>query len=667
MRFHVISVYLCALICIIGGNSIQSKQTIDDQVDPLPLEIVATSPAPESQNLLYPQAISSVVGVAASAANSVMTTVSNSAETIQRLENEVKDDLQKVRTTFQSSSRRDGGSWIRICRVLATASLLTTLGISFTHLVVHLRRFHNPPVQKHIARIIILVPVYGIMSWVAMMLPDERAMFDLVRDTYEAFALYSFLNYLFAILGGEEVIMHSLANSPPVPWMWPLDRLFPPLRVTPRLFDLIKLSVLQFVLVVPFCSVLGFVIRAAGGTTDPYDFSLMNASLWSSFLQSTSISLSMNALWVFYLCTRDLFPPHDCVRPLAQFLTIKAVVFLPYWQNLGLTLLGHSGLLPPSFGSFSSAAILVIMEEFLVCIELLPLALLHCWAFPVELSLIDTPVSTEKMDAYEAVALLNGGVVGATHALTRNSASHKPFAPLVNSRLLSTEKGDRAKMQLNNFASPSGALPVCSSVFANQDSQFDSYGSTAAPSSLSGGVAALPKKESVELPNHSSRSAVSNEHSDSVPSSSPALSSSTNPATSSFFKLKNPLFSSSPDSSPAKFPKTKNAPPPPPSSQNRGVGDILQFVASAYAPTRSSEPGEQSSLSEALFRMRSVFDTRDVLDEVTGLMERTRARLYHGDEHEFDEERRQLRAEEEGFEDEGGDEGLHPDGAILVY
>ena len=100
---------------------------------------------------------------------------------------------------------------------------------------------------------------------------------------------------------------------------------------------------------------------------DPFDFSLSNPSLWSSFVQSTSISVSMNALWIFYLVTRDVFPEHPSVRPLAQFVTIKAVVFLPYWQNLALAILGRSGLLPPSFGSFSAASILVILEEFLVC------------------------------------------------------------------------------------------------------------------------------------------------------------------------------------------------------------------------------------------------------------------------------------------------------------
>ena len=88
-------------------------------------------------------------------------------------------------------------------------------------LIVH--RWNNPPVQKEIARIILLVPVYGTMAFVAMMLPSERAIFDLIRDTYEAFALYSFLNLLFANLGGVEATTLVLATRPPAEWGWALD------------------------------------------------------------------------------------------------------------------------------------------------------------------------------------------------------------------------------------------------------------------------------------------------------------------------------------------------------------------------------------------------------------------------------------------------------------
>lgn len=43
-----------------------------------------------------------------------------------------------------------------------------------------------------------------------------------------------------------------------------------------------------------------------------------------------SVSLALYALFLFYFATRELLQPFE---PVLKFLTIKAVIFLSFWQG----------------------------------------------------------------------------------------------------------------------------------------------------------------------------------------------------------------------------------------------------------------------------------------------------------------------------------------------
>src|SRR3569623_214309 len=67
----------------------------------------------------------------------------------------------------------------------------------------HMLHFSKPDYQRYICRIILMVPIYGITSWVSMLYPLHRQIFNIVRDCYEAFVLYSFTMLLLNYIGGE--------------------------------------------------------------------------------------------------------------------------------------------------------------------------------------------------------------------------------------------------------------------------------------------------------------------------------------------------------------------------------------------------------------------------------------------------------------------------------
>lgn len=52
-------------------------------------------------------------------------------------------------------------------------------------IVVHLRNYTRPKEQLYIVRILFIVPIYGLASWLSLLSYDGYVYFDSVRDIYE--------------------------------------------------------------------------------------------------------------------------------------------------------------------------------------------------------------------------------------------------------------------------------------------------------------------------------------------------------------------------------------------------------------------------------------------------------------------------------------------------
>ena len=75
-----------------------------------------------------------------------------------------------------------------------------------------------PNVQKYVVRILWMVPLYAIQSWLSLRFRDARIYIDTVRDLYEAYVISSFLYYLIELLGGQDALvrtLHAKARSDP--------------------------------------------------------------------------------------------------------------------------------------------------------------------------------------------------------------------------------------------------------------------------------------------------------------------------------------------------------------------------------------------------------------------------------------------------------------------
>lgn len=58
--------------------------------------------------------------------------------------------------------------------------------------------------------------------------------------------------------------------------------------------------------------------------------SIHSGYLYVTLVYNASVSLALYALFLFYFATRDLLRPFE---PVLKFLTIKAIIFLSFWQG----------------------------------------------------------------------------------------------------------------------------------------------------------------------------------------------------------------------------------------------------------------------------------------------------------------------------------------------
>jgi hypothetical protein len=92
--------------------------------------------------------------------------------------------------------------------------VLLTIPISIRIIVLHLTHWYKPQIQKYIVRIVWMIPIYAIESWLALRFKVVAIYFERLRESYESYVILCFLYYLIALLGNdEEDIIYILSRN----------------------------------------------------------------------------------------------------------------------------------------------------------------------------------------------------------------------------------------------------------------------------------------------------------------------------------------------------------------------------------------------------------------------------------------------------------------------
>ncbi|OMO86192.1 Organic solute transporter Ost-alpha [Corchorus capsularis] len=255
--------------------------------------------------------------------------------------------------------------------IVAFICTIGAIALAILHIYRHLLNYTEPIFQRYIVRIIFMVPVYALMSFLSLVLPQSSIYFNSIREVYEAWVIYNFLSLCLAWVGGPGAVVLSLSGRVLKPSWCLMTCCFPPMPLDGRFIRRCKQGCLQFVILKPILVAVTLILYAKGKYKDG-NFSPKQAYLYLTIIYTISYTMALYALVLFYMACKDLLQPFN---PVPKFIIIKSVVFLTYWQGVLVFLAAKSGFI-------KDAEEAAQFQNFIICVEMLVAAVGHLYAFP---------------------------------------------------------------------------------------------------------------------------------------------------------------------------------------------------------------------------------------------------------------------------------------------
>ncbi|KAI8589824.1 organic solute transporter Ostalpha-domain-containing protein [Geranomyces variabilis] len=260
--------------------------------------------------------------------------------------------------------------------VIAGCFAVVACLLSFTTIIGHLRRWVRPVEQVHVVRILLFVPIYAIISWCSFYWYRYETYYAIIETVYESVVIYSFFALVMAFLG-EDMSAQKLAlvGKPPMKFPFPLNCFYYKPKSNAFFFG-VKVAVLQYTFVRPTLAVVSIIAQAKGNYCAE-SMQLSHVHVWAMILNTISVTISMFALFTLYLTVReDVHHRHVT----AKFMSVKAVIFLTFWQLMVINVLAHFKVIVATdywtVGNISGG-----LAAFLVCIEMGVASVVHIFVF----------------------------------------------------------------------------------------------------------------------------------------------------------------------------------------------------------------------------------------------------------------------------------------------
>jgi hypothetical protein len=263
------------------------------------------------------------------------------------------------------------------------ASPLTLPSPPSVQVAQHLENYRMPRLQRHVIRILFMVPIYAVDCWLALRFKDSTIYFDTVRECYEAYVIYNFYTYCTVYLQEfcNPGLEHIVARKPQQSHVWPVSAFLDMPKMGEPFLRLCRHGVIAYVVARPLTTALAFVTEANGAYGDGQITNFWVAYPYLAFVNNFSQAWAMYCLILFYRATYEELAP---IRPFYKFLTVKAVVFLSFWQGQAILLAVKYKIIvvKETWTDYDAADVATGLQEFAICIEMFFAAIAHAYAFP---------------------------------------------------------------------------------------------------------------------------------------------------------------------------------------------------------------------------------------------------------------------------------------------
>ena len=149
---------------------------------------------------------------------------------------------------------------MRAAWVVAGIFVILAVSVSVYEVAMHLEYYNNPRLQIRVVRILWMVPIYAVDSWMSLRFKEARIYIDPVRECYEAFVIYNFYMYLVAYLEDEYGDIRTyFSTKEQVNHIWPMSKCLRPWRMGEEFFWETKRGVLSYVIARPLMTAVSVI------------------------------------------------------------------------------------------------------------------------------------------------------------------------------------------------------------------------------------------------------------------------------------------------------------------------------------------------------------------------------------------------------------------------
>ncbi|CAL5384539.1 hypothetical protein CsSME_00014653 [Camellia sinensis var. sinensis] len=268
--------------------------------------------------------------------------------------------------------------------------VLVALVLSMYLIFEHLAAYYKPEEQKFLIGLILMVPVYALESFLSLLNSNVAFNCEIIRDCYEAFALYCFERYLIACLGGEENTIEFMErqslSSSSIPLLeeayaygvvehpFPLNCFLRDWHLGSDFYQAVKVGIVQYMILKLICALLAMVFEFFGVYGEG-KFEWRYAYPYLAVVINFSQTWALYCLVQFYSVTKNKLAP---IKPLAKFLTFKSIIFLTWWQGVAVAFLFSMG----AFRGALAQELKTRIQDYIICIEMGVAAVVHFYVFP---------------------------------------------------------------------------------------------------------------------------------------------------------------------------------------------------------------------------------------------------------------------------------------------
>ncbi|RLN07045.1 protein LAZ1-like [Panicum miliaceum] len=272
--------------------------------------------------------------------------------------------------------------------------MLLSVSLSMYLIFQHLSAYNNPEEQKFVLGVILMVPCYAIESYVSLVNPDTSVYCGILRDGYEAFAMYCFGRYITACLGGEEKtiaflkreggedsgepLLHRASEKGVIHHHFPINYILKPWRLGVRFYQIIKFGIFQYVIIKTLTASLSLILQ-------PFGIYCEGEFKWGCGYPYFAVVLNFSQYWALYCLVEWYTATKDelaHIKPLAKFLSFKSIVFLTWWQGVIIAIMYSLGLVRSPLAQ--SLELKSSIQDFIICIEMGIASVVHLYVFPAK-------------------------------------------------------------------------------------------------------------------------------------------------------------------------------------------------------------------------------------------------------------------------------------------